>query len=151
MTDRTSLARDAAPAGRAGPAGLLAALLMLAMQLLWRLGWSENGVVQAFPEFIVAAIARLTPLSLFGAATENYGGSAKKTLFVAVLVGIAAVGFQAGNVAGWLSGRIDRGTIGRFAAGFFVAGMLLFFILVVVMPIAPRSILRLSQPATLPA
>src|SRR5215211_4389504 len=136
MTDRTIVAADPAPAGRAGQAGLLAALLMLAVQLVWRLNWSQNGVVQAFPEFIVAAISRLTPLSIFGAATENYGGNAKKTLFVAVLFGIVAVGYQAGRVAGWLSRRIDRGAGGRFAAGFAVAGALLLFTLAVVMPIA---------------
>src|SRR5215211_4287696 len=103
MTDRTIVAADPAPAGRAGQAGILAALLMLAVQLIWRLNWSQDGVVQAFPEFIVAAIARLTPLSLFGAATETFEGNAKKTLFFAVLLGIVAVGFQAGNVAGALS------------------------------------------------
>jgi DMSO/TMAO reductase YedYZ molybdopterin-dependent catalytic subunit len=138
MTDRpTTRLNDPAPtAQRAGQAGLLATLLMLAVQLIWRVGWSHNGVVQAFPEFIVAAISRLTPLSIFGAATENYGSAAKKTLFVAVLLGIVAVGYQAGNVAGWLSRRIGRGAVGRFAAGFAVAGALLLFTLVVVMPIA---------------
>ncbi len=136
MTDRTVAAADSAPAGRVGQAGILAALLMLAVQLIWRLNWSRDGVVQAFPEFIVAAIARLTPLSLFGAATETFEGGAKKTLFFAVLLGIVAVGFQAGNVAGWLSRKIDRGAAGRFAAGFAVAGALLFFTLAVVIPIA---------------
>lgn len=123
-------------AKRTGQAGLLAALAMLSAQLIWRLGWSHDGVVQAFPEFIVAAIARLTPLSVFGDVTETYGGNAKKTLFVAVLVGIVAVGYQAGNVAGALSRRINRGAVGRFAAGFIVSGALLLFTLVVVMPIA---------------
>lgn len=136
MIDRTMVATDAAPTGRAGQAGILAALLMLAVQLIWRLNWSENGVVQAFPEFIVAAIARLTPLSIFGAATETFEGNAKKALFCAVLLGIIAVGFQAGNIAGWLNRRIDRGTAGRFVAGFVVAGALLLFTLFVVMPIA---------------
>lgn len=136
MTDRTTRAAGTAPVGRAGQAGLLAALVMLAVQLVWRLNWSHNGVVQAFPEFIVAAISRLTPLSIFGAATENYGGNAKRALFVAVLVGVVAVGFAAGNVAGWLSRRIDRGAAGRFVAGFAVSGTLLLFTLAVVMPIA---------------
>jgi DMSO/TMAO reductase YedYZ molybdopterin-dependent catalytic subunit len=136
MTDRTTSADGAAPVGRAGKAGLLAALLMLAVQLIWRLNWSHNGVVQAFPEFIVAAISRLTPLSVFGAATENYGGNAKRALFVAVLIGVVAVGYLAGDIAGWLSRRIGRGAVGRFAAGFAVAAALLLFTLVVVMPIA---------------
>jgi DMSO/TMAO reductase YedYZ molybdopterin-dependent catalytic subunit len=137
MTDRSSVQTDeAGPAERAGRAGLLAALLMLAVQLIWRLNWSHNGVVQALPEFIVAAIARLTPLSVFGAATENYGSNAKKALFIAVLCGIVAVGFQAGNVAGWLSRKIGRGALGRIVAGFAVAAVLLLFTLAVVMPIA---------------
>ena len=108
----TSAAPRSETAARAGQAGLLATLLMLAVQLIWRLNWSENGVVQAFPEFVVAAVARLTPLSVFGAATENYGSLAKKTLFVSVLLGIVAVGFRAGDVAGRLSGRIGRGVGG---------------------------------------
>ena len=64
---------------RAGGAGLIAALVMLAVQLLWRTQSSGDGVVQAFPEFIAAAIAKLTPLSVFGTITETYGGAAKKT------------------------------------------------------------------------
>jgi DMSO/TMAO reductase YedYZ molybdopterin-dependent catalytic subunit len=115
---------------------MLAALIMLAVQLAWRIGWSKNGVVQAFPEFIVAAISRLTPLSVFGAATENYGSNAKKLLFVVVVFGIIGVGLQAGNIAGWLTRKLDLGAAGRFAAGFLVAGALLLFTLVVVMPIA---------------
>jgi DMSO/TMAO reductase YedYZ molybdopterin-dependent catalytic subunit len=140
MTDRLTRTEGTVQVGRTGQAGLLAALVMLAVQLVWRLNWSHNGVVQAFPEFIVAAISRLTPLSIFGAATENYGGNAKKTLFVAVLIGIIAVGYQAGNVAGWLTRRIGRGAAGRFVAGFVVSAALLLFTLVVVMPIAHLGI-----------
>lgn len=120
----------------AGRAGLLASLVMLAVQLLWRLNWSKDGVVQAFPEFIVAAIARLTPLSVFGEVTETYGSLAKKSLFAAVLLGIVAVGFRSGTVAGWLSRRIGRGAAGRVIAGLLVAAALLLVTLVVVMPVA---------------
>src|SRR5215210_6620603 len=136
MTDRTMVAKEAAPAGRSGQAGILAALLMLAVQLIWRLNWSMNGVVQAFPEFIAAAIARLTPLSIFGAATENYGSLAKKTLFASVLLGIAGVGFRSGSAAGWLSNRINRGAPGRVISGLIVAAALWFFTMLVVLPIA---------------
>jgi DMSO/TMAO reductase YedYZ molybdopterin-dependent catalytic subunit len=140
MTDRTTAhvetSASVKQARRTGQAGFLAALAMLSVQLIWRLGWSHDGVVQAFPEFIVAAIARLTPLSVFGEVTETYGGNAKKTLFVAVLLGIVAVGYQAGNVAGMLNRRFNRGAVGRFAAGFIVSGALLLFTLIVVMPIA---------------
>src|SRR5215217_1131434 len=112
---RSSRRRD--DVEHAGRAGLLAALVMLAVQLIWRLNWSKDGVVQAFPEFIVAAISRLTPLAVFGAATENYGSLAKKTLFAAVLLGVIAVGYRSGMVAGRLSRRIGHGGLGRLAAG----------------------------------
>ncbi len=133
LYSRTSRRSAAAHAGRAG---LLAALVMLAVQLIWRLNWSHNGVVQAFPEFVVAAISRLTPLSVFGAATENYGSLAKKMLFASVLLGIAGVGFRSGSVAGWLSNRIDRGAAGRFISGLVVAATLWLVTLVGIMPIA---------------
>ncbi|MDP9370027.1 MAG: molybdopterin-dependent oxidoreductase, partial [Chloroflexota bacterium] len=94
------------------------------------------GVVPAFPETVLAAIARLTPLSVFGAATENYGGLAKKATFVAVLVGIAAVGYGAGVLAGRLSRRTGPGLAGRLLAAGTVAGGLLLFALLVVLPIA---------------
>lgn len=123
-------------AEQAGRAGVLAALVMLAVQLIWRLNWSANGVVQAFPEFIVAAISRLTPLSVFGAATENYGSLAKKTLFASVLLGIVTVGFRSGAIAGWLAERIGRGAAGRLLAGLMVASTLWLFTLLVIMPIA---------------
>ncbi|MCC6792199.1 MAG: hypothetical protein IT336_10950, partial [Thermomicrobiales bacterium] len=123
-------------AEQTGRAGILAALVMLAVQLIWRLNWSENGVVQAFPEFVVAAISRLTPLSVFGAATENYGSLAKKTLFASVLLGIVAVGFRSGLIAGWLARRLDRGGFGRLVAGLAVAVALWLVTLLVVMPIA---------------
>ncbi|HEU5430225.1 MAG TPA: hypothetical protein VFU81_01105, partial [Thermomicrobiales bacterium] len=56
----------------AAVAGLVAALLMLFVQLLWRMTASPPGV-PSFPEMVVAAVARLTPLDLFGYATENFG------------------------------------------------------------------------------
>ncbi|MCA9861022.1 MAG: molybdopterin-dependent oxidoreductase, partial [Thermomicrobiales bacterium] len=121
---------------QAGQAGFLAALVMVAVQLVWRLNWSRDGVVQAFPEFIVAAIARLTPLSVFGAATENYGSLAKKLLLVTVVLGIAAVGMWGGRLAGRLTTRTGTSFAGRLAAGLVVAALLLLFTLLVIMPIA---------------
>lgn len=133
----TSLNPTGGPtAERAGQAGFLAALIMLAAQLAWRLNWSQGGVVPAFPETVLAAIARLTPLSVFGAATENYGSLAKKVTFVAVLLGIAAAGYGAGVLAGRLSGRTGRGLAGRLLAGGLTAGGLLLFTLLVLLPIA---------------
>ncbi len=120
----------------AGKAGFLASAIMLTVQLIWRLGWSENNVVQAFPEFVVAAIARLTPLAIFGAATENYGSLAKKTLLFAVLLGILAVGFQAGRIAGRLTQRTGDSAQGRLLAGATVAGTLWLITNLVILPIA---------------
>jgi DMSO/TMAO reductase YedYZ molybdopterin-dependent catalytic subunit len=119
-----------------GQAGVAAALVMLAVQMVWRLHWSANGVVQAFPELVVAAVSRLTPLSVFGAATENYGGNAKKALFITVLVGIVAVGYRAGDAAAWFSAKLGRGLVGRTAAGLVVAAILWLFTMVVIVPIA---------------
>jgi len=128
--------RRASSALHAGQAGVVATFIMLAVQLIWRLGGSRDGAVQAFPEFIVAAIARLTPLSIFGAATENYGSLAKKSLFVAVLLGIVAVGYQSGRIAGGLSNRWGRGAASRTLAALLVSGALLLITLVVILPVA---------------
>jgi DMSO/TMAO reductase YedYZ molybdopterin-dependent catalytic subunit len=120
----------------AGRAGATAAGIMLAVQLIWRLNWSTNGVVQAFPEFIVAAISRLTPLSIFGAATENYGGNAKKLLFVVVLLGVILIGRQAGVAAARISNQIGAGVIGRFLSALIVSALLYLFTNLVILPIA---------------
>lgn len=124
----------------AAQAGFLAAVIMVAVQLLWRLNWSQGGVVQAFPEFIVAAASRLTPLSVFGAATENYGSLAKKALLVAVVLGICAVGMWGGKLAGLIAQRIGTTFLYRFISGLIVAAGFLLFTLLVVMPIANLGI-----------
>ena len=82
---------DPVPMVLAGRSGALAAAIMLATQIIWRLNWSKNGVVQSFPELVSAAISRLTPLSVFGAATENYGSWAKRSLFLTVLIGVIVI------------------------------------------------------------
>ncbi len=120
----------------AGQAGFLAAVIMVAAQLIWRLGWSHNGAVQAFPEFVVAAVSRLTPLSVFGAATETYGSNAKKALLIVVVLGIGAVGMWGGRAAGVLARRTGTSFGGRLAAGAIVAIALLLFTSVVVLPLA---------------
>ena len=133
-----------------GRAGALAALAMLALQLLWRLAWSSSGV-QAFPELVVGAISRLTPLGLFGLATETFGSLAQNTLFVAVLVGIIAVGHEAGAAAGRLvaSGRTGAGHTGRLSAGLIVATVLWLFSVLVILPVANLGVLaRDSRHAT---
>jgi DMSO/TMAO reductase YedYZ molybdopterin-dependent catalytic subunit len=127
----------------ASEAGLLAALGMLAVQLLWRLN-GDN--VPAFPEFIVAAIARLTPLEFFGAATENYGRLAQKSLFVAVLLGIVAVGAAGG---GW-AGRLSRGAgFGRrLVAGGIVTLALFLVTSLVILPIGYYGIFAVDSSHT---
>jgi hypothetical protein len=128
--------RGPRPIEKAGQAGFLAAVIMVAVQLLWRLNWSHNGVVQAFPEFVVAAASRLTPLSIFGAATENYGSLAKKTLLVTVVLVITGVGMWGGRVAGRLTRRTGTTFAGRLAAGGIVATALFLFTGLVILPIA---------------
>lgn len=124
------------PIEHAGQAGFLAAVVMVAAQLIWRLNWSHNGVVQAFPEFVVAAASRLTPLSVFGAATENYGSLAKKALLLTVILVICGVGMWGGKVAGRISQRIGESFLSRLVSGVIVAAALLLFTLLVIMPIA---------------
>jgi DMSO/TMAO reductase YedYZ molybdopterin-dependent catalytic subunit len=137
MTSRIDLpARGPRPIEQAGQAGFLAAVIMVAVQLFWRLNWSHNGVVQAFPEFVVAAVSRLTPLSIFGAATENYGSLAKKTLLVAIVLAVAGVGMWGGRVAGRLTRNTGTSFVGRLAASGIVAIALLLFTGLVILPIA---------------
>lgn len=119
-----------------GRSGATAAMVMLAVQLIWRLNWSEDGVVQAFPELVAAAISRLTPLSVFGAATENYGSWAKRTLFVCVLLGIVAIGYWAGKTAGTISNSIGPGWKSRFGSIMIVTTFLWLVTNMVVLPIA---------------
>ncbi|MCC6704815.1 MAG: molybdopterin-dependent oxidoreductase [Thermomicrobiales bacterium] len=134
--DTTNSEHRVIPAGLAGRAGALSAAIMLAVQLIWRLNWSKNGVVQAFPELIAAAIARLTPLSVFGAATENYGSLAKRTLFVCVLIGVIAVGRWAGRTAGQISNAIGPGWKSRFGSALVVTAFLWLATNLLVLPIA---------------
>ena len=65
---------------------MLAALLALFLDLLWRATIAPAGV-PSLPESVVAAVARLTPTSIFGWATENFGSLAQNTLWAIVLLG----------------------------------------------------------------
>lgn len=133
---------------RAGQAGLLAASVMMTMQFIWRLGWSQAGEAQAFPEFVVAAVSRQTPLSIFGAATENYGSLAKKALLITVVLGIGAVGMVGGRAAGKLSERIGLTFGRRLAAGSIVAAALLMVALLVILPLAGLGLLARESVST---
>ena len=115
---------------------MVAALVMVAVQLAWRVLDSENNVVQAFPEFIATAIARLTPISWFGTVTETYGSLAKRSLLAACVVGVVLVGIGAGRLALTLA-REQSPTFGRrLISGLIVAAGLLAIALVVILPIA---------------
>lgn len=131
MTDTTAQSQR-----RAAGAGLIAAAVMVAVQLVWRVLDSENNVVQAFPEFIATAIGRLTPLGIFGTVTETYGGLAKKSLLVACVIGVVAVGALAGRRALAFAGGPEANAGRRLFGSAMVAALLLAFALFVVLPIA---------------
>lgn len=111
-------------------------MVVVAVQLGWRVLFSENNVVQAFPEFIATAIARLTPLSVFGTVTETYGSLAKRSLLVACVIGIVALGPVAGQRALALTRSSQPSFVRRLGAGLVVATVLLAIALIVILPIA---------------
>ena len=85
-----------------GRAGAFATLLVLFLDLLWRamIGAASG---PSLPETVVAAVARLTPVAIFGWATETFGSLAQNTLFATVLVGFILAGYRAGQVVESLS------------------------------------------------
>jgi DMSO/TMAO reductase YedYZ molybdopterin-dependent catalytic subunit len=109
---------------------------MVAVQLVWRVLDSENNVVQAFPEFIAAAISRLTPISWFGTVTETYGSLAKRSLLTACIIGVIALGPVAGRLAYALTRRRAPGLARRLVAAGAVAAALLAVTLLVILPVA---------------
>lgn len=127
---------------RASRAGLVAALVMLFVQLLWRIVANAGGI-PSFPETIVAAVARLTPVAVFGWATETFGSLAQNALFVATLIGVVVVGHEAGALAGrWtLAGRWGSGASGRWFSALAVGALLLVVALVIVLPLGGYGVL----------
>ncbi|MDQ2684042.1 MAG: molybdopterin-dependent oxidoreductase, partial [Chloroflexota bacterium] len=115
---------------------MVAALAMVAVQLAWRVLDSENNVVQAFPEFIAAAISRLTPISWFGTVTETYGNVAKRSLLVTCVIGVVIVGIGAGRLALALTREQSPNFGRRLVSGLVVAAGLLAVALLVILPIA---------------
>src|SRR5215213_971956 len=114
-----------------GRGGALAALLVLFLDLLWRVSLAPTGA-QSIPETVVAAVARLTPTAVFGWATESFGNMAQNTLWAIVLVGVVAMGYWAGQTAGQLVrvGRFGTGAKGQLSAG-IIMGAVLFLIIAV--------------------
>lgn len=125
---------------RASGAGLIAALVMVAVQLAWRVLDSKDNVVQAFPELIAAAIARMTPLSFFGTVTESYGSLAKRSLLTACIIGVIAVGPVAGRWALALTRDRSPSFARRLVGGAIIAAGLLAITFVVILPIANLGI-----------
>jgi len=131
---------------RAGRAGVVAALAMLFVQLLWPHVFGAAGA-PTFPDTIVAAVGRLTPLGLFGWATENLGSLAQNSLFVATLLGILAAGHEAGALAGrwaWAE-KWGSGQRGRWLAGAAVAGLLLLVAVGIILPLGNYGLFGLES------
>lgn len=136
-----------APRGREQGAisGALAALLAVFLDLLWRSSLAPPGV-PAIPESIVAAVARLTPTSLFGWATENFGSLAQNSLFAASIAGIVLAGAVAGRiVASWEHAARRGGKLSRLTAAVSMAVLLFLVIAVVVFPLAREGIFASSS------
>src|SRR5215212_10775664 len=120
-----------------GRGGGLAALLVLFLDLLWRVTLAPTGA-QSIPESVVAAVARLTPTAIFGWATESFGSLAQNTLWAIVLVGVVGMGYWAGQIAGQFVrlGRLRTGVTGRLSAGFIMAAVLFLIIAAGIFPLA---------------
>src|SRR5215212_10081713 len=120
-----------------GRAGALAALLVLFLDLVWRVTQAPTGA-HSIPESVVAAVARLTPTAVFGWATESFGSLAQNTLWAIVLVAVVAMGYWAGQLAGQLVrlGRFGTGVTSRFNAALIVAVMLFLIITAGIFPVA---------------
>src|SRR5215204_2690168 len=120
-----------------GRAGALAALLVLFLDLLWRVTLAPTGA-QSIPESVVTAVARLTPTAIFGWATESFGSLAQNTLWAIVLVGVVVMGYWAGQTAGQLVrvGRFGTSAKGQLSAGIIMGAVLFLIIAAGVFPLA---------------
>ncbi len=131
-----------ASARRGGQAGMLAVLLALFLDLLWRATIAPPGV-PSLPESVVAAVARLTPTSLFGWATENFGSLAQNTLWAIVLIGTVLLGYGAGYVASRSAGSDFMQRLKVSAA---IAVILFLVIAAVILPIAREGFFGSANP-----
>src|SRR5918994_5751393 len=124
-----------------GRGGALAALLVLFLDLLWRVTLAPTGV-QSIPESVVTAVARLTPTAIFGWATESFGSLAQNTLWAIVLVGVVSMGYWAGQIAGQLVrwGRLGTGVTGRFIAAIITTSLLFLIIAAGIFPLAREGV-----------
>ncbi len=121
---------------------MLAVLLALFLDLLWRATIAPPGV-PSLPESVVAAVARLTPTSLFGWATENFGSLAQNTLWAIVLIGTVLLGYGAGYVASRSAGSDFMQRLKVSAA---IAVILFLVIAAVILPIAREGFFGSANP-----
>ena len=133
---------SASPSRGFGRAGAFATLLVLFLDLLWRATVGAAGA-PSLPETVVAAAARLTPVAIFGWATETFGSLAQNTLFAAVLVGFVLAGYWAGQMVETLS-RLREHAPSRLAVAIGIAAMLFLILTAGVFPLA-RSLLHLGK------
>ncbi|MCA9877773.1 MAG: molybdopterin-dependent oxidoreductase [Thermomicrobiales bacterium] len=126
-----------------GQAGALAALVVLFLDLLWRATAGASGA-PSLPETVVAAVARLTPVPLFGWATETFGSLAQNTLFAAVLVGFVLAGYWAGCLVDTL-GSMRGGATSRFGLALSVAGLLFLVLTAGVFPLAREGMFAVAS------
>ncbi|MEZ4562696.1 MAG: molybdopterin-dependent oxidoreductase [Thermomicrobiales bacterium] len=134
---------SASPTRGFGRAGALATLLVLFLDLLWR---ATVGTASApsLPETVVAAVARLTPVAVFGWATETFGSLAQNTLFAAVLVGFVLAGSWAGQWVGALS-RLRDDAPPRIVIVLGVAAVLFLVLAAGVFPLAREGMFALES------
>jgi DMSO/TMAO reductase YedYZ molybdopterin-dependent catalytic subunit len=129
-----------------GRAGAYATLLVLFLDLLWRATLGSAGA-PSLPETVVAAVARLTPVPLFGWATETFGSLAQNTLFAAVLVGFVLAGYWAGQmVESLIRLRGERSSRPALALG--VSGLLFLVLTAGVYPLAREGMFALESQFT---
>jgi len=125
---------------RAGKAGAFAALVMIAVQLALRIIVGAEGT-PSLADLIVAMVARLTPVPVFGWITETFGSLGQNLLFVLVLVAIVAVGWAAGREAGK---RVLTSTAPLVASG-IAATVLLVFTGLVIAPLGGFGVFGLGS------
>ena len=132
---RSSRRRD--DVEHAGRAGLLAALVMLAVQLIWRLelveGRGRPGVPRVHRRRDCPGSHRSRSSARRPRTTEV---SPRRRSSRRCLVGIVAIGLPLRDGRRLAQPRIGRGAAGRVIAGLVVAAALWLVTLVVVMPIA---------------
>ena len=119
---------------------------MLFVDLLWR---ATLGAASApsLPETVVAAVARLTPVPIFGWATETFGSLAQNTLFAAVLIGFVLAGYWAGQMVESFT-RTREGGTASLPITLGVAAVLFLVLAAGVFPLAREGMFALESQFT---